>query len=250
MEKKISFRNSNKQKIIGIINEFDKNSKKIILVIHGYASHKNGRTNKWILQSLNKQKLNSLRIDLNGCKESQGKFENQTISNTIDDVVSAINFLKKKNYDEISLIGNSAGGMTAIGATIKTQIIKKLFLIAPATNYVTQRIRKYKKSGIKKWKEKGHIFYEKANGEKFKVNYSFFEDAHNHIMKNKSYLIKCPVLIVHGDKDDVVPFSDTYEFAQKIENKKIVIIKGASHNFLENNNYKKIQKLIINFFSQ
>ena len=43
--------------------------------------------------------------------------------------------------------------------------------------------------------------------------------------------INCPVLISHGDKDEIVPVSHSYKlFELANEPKKLIILKGATHN--------------------
>ena len=176
MDKKVFFENSREEKLCGFLN-VNSDNKQIVILVHGYASSKNNRTNSWLIDFLNLGKINSFRIDLSGCGESEGKFEDQTISAAVEDIKGAIDFVKTKDFEEIILLGISAGGISSIGATLENNDVKKLILLSPATNYVRQRIRKYGQKAIDDWKEKGFIIYPKGNGEQVKVNYSFFEDA-------------------------------------------------------------------------
>ncbi len=62
-------------------------------------------------------------------------------------------------------------------------------------------------------------------------------DAFNNIAKIKN--IKCPVLIIHGSKDTIIPFSMGEEIYDAITTtKKLVKIEGAGHNDLSTEYYE------------
>ena len=244
MEEKIFFNNSQGEKLVGIISRVSENNE-IVTVVHGYASSKNGTNNQWIFGALNDAKINSFRIDLSGCGESEGKFEDQTITKTIEDVKSAIKCIKKKGFDKIDLLGESSGGMSVIGASLKNTEINKLILIAPSMDFVYQRIKKFGQESISGWKDKGHIIYTKGDGTKLKVNYSFFEDAMNNIMTDKANQLSVPVLLIYGSEDQTIPTDKCRKFAQGLRNGKVIELNGAGHILTKNNFHLKVMESVV-----
>lgn len=250
MMKKRYFFNSKNQKLCGILDELNPEKEEMVIVCHGFSSSKDGGTATTITEKLNKRRINSFRFDFNGCGESEGRFEEVTITQYIDDLESAIKFMKELGYKKIGLFGGSAGGLVCTATAVKHPEIKKIALKAPVSDFVEARINKYGKEGIKEWKEKGYIYYISKGNKRFKVNYTFFEDTKKHIMYDKAKKIKCPVLIIHGDKDKRVPLEQSKKLVKNLNNGSLIIIKGANHFFEGDNYIKKINKMFAEWFKQ
>ncbi len=61
--------------------------------------------------------------------------------------------------------------------------------------------------------------------------YKYFEDEIKHNLLNTAENIKCPVLIISGDEDEVIPTEQQKMLFDKIKSKKeIHILKGGDHN--------------------
>jgi pimeloyl-ACP methyl ester carboxylesterase len=146
-------------------------------------------------EELTRRRVNSLRIDLNGCGESEGNFKYQTITSTVSDVEGAIEYVKSLGYNKIDLFGASAGGLTAMATALKHPEINRLGLKCPVSDYATQQIRRIGEDNIEEWKKNGVTLYVDTYGEKHDIDYSVFEDYKNHVMFDKVKNIKCPVLI-------------------------------------------------------
>lgn len=232
-------------KLCGILEIANPKSREVVVMIHGYASGKDSNTYKTLSAELAKLGVNNFRFDLAGNYESEGKFEEQTISTMIEDAEAAVEFLKNRGFELFDLIGSSGGGLAAMAVAEKIKI-NKLALIAPVSNYVTQRTRKYGEKAIKEWKEKGYSFYDAGPRGLVRVNYTFFEDvAKNYAnMWQRAEKIKCHVIIVHGDKDQDVLLSDSQELVKHFPNAKLVAIKGANHRLRVNHDDSERNKAL------
>ena len=85
---KVFFENSKGQKLCGILEEVNSEKKEIVIVVHGYGSCKEGKTSLDIARELNARGINSFRIDLDGCGDSEGDFAEQTVTSMAKDIVS------------------------------------------------------------------------------------------------------------------------------------------------------------------
>ena len=235
MTEKIFFQNSNGQKLCGILEESNETKEtketkeEVVIIVHGYSSSKDGLTAKGIADVFTRRGINHFRIELDGCGESEGEFENQTITSAVDDISVAIKLMKEKGYKKINLLGSSMGGVASMAAALKHPELNKIGLKAPVSDYPSQRLRKKGQQHIDDWKEKGYNYYEGAGGRKLKVNYSFFEDSKKYVMYDRVKSIKCPVLIIHGDADQSVDVEDSKRIVQNFPKAELVIIKGADH---------------------
>ena len=95
MEEKVFFENSKGDKLCGILS--DPGSKIIVVMCHGFASGKDSNTNKRLQKELNDKGIATFRFDFYGHEESEGDFENITISEAIDDTLKAIELYEKDN---------------------------------------------------------------------------------------------------------------------------------------------------------
>ena len=137
MKEKLFFKNSKGNKLCGILsNPTSHKENPIIILCHGFSTGKDGRTYLRLEEILNKNGVSTLRFDLFGHGESEGKFEEITTSEAVDDIENAIQFLKASGYKKIGLFGSSFGGMASIIAASKTNDLYVLALKSPVSDYL------------------------------------------------------------------------------------------------------------------
>jgi uncharacterized protein len=225
---KVFFENSKGQKLCGVLDKVS-SDKEIVIVVHGYGSCKEGKTSLDVAKELNARGINAFRIDLDGCGDSGGDFAEQTVTNMADDIVFAIKYVESLGYNNIDLLGASGGAISSMVAVLAYPHIRKLALKSPVSDYVEQRIDHWGAERIKEWKNKGFVLMQKSRGE-MRANYSFFEDAQNHMMYDKVKDITCPTLIVHGDADSMVTINQSKKVIKNFPNGRLIILKGANHD--------------------
>ena len=248
-EEKIFFENSKGIKLCGVLsNPTEDKQRPIIILCHGFCTSKKSTTCIRLEEILNESEFSSFRIDLFGHGESEGKFENITISEAVDDILSTINFLKQKCYTKIGLQGSSFGGLASILVASKSNDLFVLTLKCPVSDYYQLLIDKYSSEDIKKWKEDGFTTYETIDKkQKLKLNYSFYEDAMKIDCYEAAKKIKIPTLIVHGDQDESVKVEQSKKTVQTIPNCKLEIIEGADHRYTTPEHFEKMLALISDF---
>ncbi|MBI2129769.1 alpha/beta fold hydrolase [Candidatus Woesearchaeota archaeon] len=248
MQEKLFFENSKGNKLCGILsNPTASKDRPIIILCHGFSSSKDSKTFVELEKILNEKGISTFRFDFYGHGESEGKFEDVTISEAVDDVLNAIKFLKQKGYKKIGLMGSSFGGMASLLAASKTNDLYVLALKSPVSDYLREIIAQISKYPLNVWKKQGFIYYTNSKGNKFRLNYSFFEDAKTVSGYEAAKKIKIPTLIVHGDKDESVPIEQSIKTAKLIKNCKLEIIKGADHRYTNPEHFEKMLSLVSGF---
>ena len=248
MEEKVHFKDSKGNNLCGIIsNPFSDKKKPIVILCHGFSSSKEGRSHKKLEEILNKNNISTFRFDFYGHGESEGKFEDITVSKAIDGVLNAIHFVKKEGYNKIGLIGGSFGGLASMVAASRSNDLFILSLKSPISSFnVTMN-----DGGWKKMKEdarkKGYTFYTNNKGEARKLNHSFFEEAEKISGYDFAGNIKIPTLIVHGEKDELVNVEQSKKTARLIPNCRIEIIDDADHRYTNPEHFEKTLNLISQF---
>lgn len=232
MEKKINFKNSKGDMLVGIVNNPSQGKNRPIIVLaHGLRSSKESGTYTTLSEKLAEKNISSFRFDFYGHGESEGKFENVTFTEAIDDLEKAIEYLKTLGYTKIGVMGSSFGGLASLIVASKRDDLILLALKSPVSNYSEKEEGTKEKEKLKKWKEKGYRYYEDENVGKVKLNYSFYKDAQKYNAYNVAPDIKAPTLIVHGDKDEVVPYEQSVKTCKLIPNCRLVTVEDGDHRY-------------------
>lgn len=227
----IIFENSQGDKLSGILSN-PKNSDTVVILAHGFNSHKNKDTYLTYEKLINSIGYASFRFDFYGHGESEGKFEDITVSEGIDDILSAISYLKKSGYKKIGLLGSSFGGATSLLAAAKTKDLHALVLRSAVSDYEAFERKRRGPAEIKKWEQDGFLEVWTEENPK-KLNFSFFQDLKNHNGYTSGKNIHIPTLIMHGDKDTIVPVEQSTLLHKEIPQSKLLIIRGAGHRYTD-----------------
>jgi pimeloyl-ACP methyl ester carboxylesterase len=144
------------------------------------------------------------------------------------------------------LIGSSFGGLVAtLVAQRQPKSIHSLLLLAPAFDPIriwTSNI------DIKQWKNIGFINYFNSTTQCDEpIDYEFFHDLQSH----SSYPIvtTCPITIIHGLHDDVVPIETSREYMRRLRlaNKypTLMIEVDDDHHLRKEKTLNTIKKIIL-----
>jgi len=223
--------------------------KKAILIIHGFA----GGT--YDIEDL----ANYLEADnsfdvytftLPGHDKNLSKVKH---TEWISESENKINWLIKKGYRNIYIIGHSMGGVIASYLASKYKQVKKLVLAAPAFHYlnvIDNNINiKESLSAIPKVLKQ----YEKDEiiGRFLKFNITAISEF---MLLVKKYYdtpknIICPTLILQGKADHLVPATSSEYVYNELDknNKKLIYIEGVNHDVCKNNRQEEIFEIIKEF---
>lgn len=246
---KVNFKNSRSLNLVG--NLYPTDNKSIIIMAHGFTGDKSewGRFDK-TAEALNKVGYNVLAFDFSGSGESDD--DSLTVDKQVDDLNCAIRFVSDRGFRKIGLLGLSLGGLISLKVYSPEKNIKTMVLWAPVTskkdNYSK---KKFTPAELNELKEKGYItkIMEAGVRKKIIIDKQIIKDRESINQKQLLSQIKCPILIIHGDKDESVPLEDSKNAIRYLPSKsKLEIIEGATHDFTEQ--LDTIIELTTNWFKQ
>lgn len=206
------------------------------LLLHGFTGTKVEAHRMFVKLSraLAGHGIASLRFDYRGSGDSAGDFEDMTIRSEMLDSLEAIKFLarhKRINSRRLALIGLSMGAAVAAHVVAREKNrFKSLVLWAPVAEgagilddlSTPEAVASLAETGITD--HEGHL-----------VGVPFIRQFAEMKPLREVVKSKCPVLLIHGSKDDTVPasHSDMYERALTSPKRivKKIIIHGADHTF-------------------
>ena len=246
MKNKVFFESSKGHRLCGILSK--PSARGVVNILcHGFSSSKESKTNIRLEEVLKNSQISTFRLDFFGHGESEGKFEEITISEAADDVLSAVRFLKESGYVKIGLIGSSFGGLASLIAASRTRDISFLALKSPVSSYMGRLVARFDEKIIQSWKDKGILSVNTSEGEELRLNYSFFEDAEKINVYACCEKITIPALIVHGSEDETVPVGQSRKASAHMKNCRLEIIRGADHKYTNPDDFEKMLDLISEF---
>ena len=223
--------------------------RRAILIIHGFAG---GTYDEEDL-------ANYLELDpfydvfqftLPGHRKNLSKVKYEEWINYSED---KLKWLIENNYKNIYLIGHSMGGVIATYLATKYKEVKKLVLAAPAFQYLKVENEKLKISssikstpGIVKTYGRDEII-----SRLLKLNPFVLKEFTTLIKKyyNVTKDLKCPVLIIQGNRDNIVPISSARHVYNTVNSniKKIVFVDNLTHDVFYGERSKEMFKLVLDF---
>jgi len=202
--------------------------------LHGFRSTLGGQKSVALAEHANRSGYSWLRFDLSGHGRSGGEFQDFRLSRALDDALAVLDMLAGRR---VILVGSSLGGwlsVLAVGA--RPDLIAGMLLIAPAFNFLQSYFGLQRATELAKWRERGECRFEDLQtGEPFTLPYDVLVDARAYDVLSEPVPIPCPVRILHGADDPVVPPAVSERFVDQAPSRDIQleIISGGGHGLNE-----------------
>ncbi len=219
-----------------------------IFFLGGYASSmigtKASALHTWTL----KKNINFIRFDYSGHGVSSGKFKDGSISKWSTEAFEVFDkFKSKKNI----LIGSSMGGWISLLIAEKYQNnVHGLLGIASAPDFTVEEWKKLSSEEKIDFKAKGSILFPDPDYGDYEVFYEFVNDGFKHLLLNRKIDVRCPVRLLHGRLDRVVPFSTSEKIIEQVlcSEKNLIMIDDGDHSLSRDQDleilYKQIEYFI------
>jgi pimeloyl-ACP methyl ester carboxylesterase len=158
-----------------------------------------------------------LRFDYSGHGQSEGAFEEGTVSRWLEEVRAVFRELTKGPQ---VLVGSSMGGYMALlllrslmaEAPAEAARIKALVLIAPAWDMTELMRTKLPAAALREIEQKGVYLRPSAYADgPYPITRAFLEDGRRHLIGTTPFDPGRPVHILHGLQDPDVPWEHTLE---------------------------------------
>ena len=246
---KLKIKNRKGQNIV-IVIEKPKNPKGLAIVIHGLSGNKEQPHIVTFAEAFKEKNYTVVRFDTtNTFGESDGKYEDATVTNYFEDLEDVINWAKSQSWymEPFCLAGHSLGGISIIlYAKKRPEEIKGL---APISTVISGKLSletyKYRKL-LNQWKKTGWREEKSTSvpGRIKKLPWSHMVDRLKYDVLAEAYRLTMPVLLIVGDKDDGTPYEHQKLLYDKLPGKKeLHIIKNAPHTFMEPKHLKEIKQI-------
>ncbi len=246
-EERISISNPRGQRLVGILHRPDRSkAASAVILCHGMESSKESEKLVTLSRRLSERGIIALRFDFAGSGESEGKFEEITYSGEVEDLRAAYEVVMKYRPKKIGVLGSSMGGTVGLLFAAQEQNIAALVTIAAPVHPERFSERLSTPEETRQWRARGFTRY---HGHR--LNVSLLRDLEVLDVPKAARKISCPVLVIHGDKDDIVPVKEGRElFAALAGPKRLCIIEGSGHRLTEPAHLQKALAESIDWLTQ
>ena len=202
-----------------------------VVVCHGFTGSKEGGGKSMhMAETLAAQTGYSFVLfDFAGNGESDGHFQDTTLTGQIQDLSAVIDWCIQHQDLQVVTMGRSFGGSTVLAqAAGDTRVRAVCTWAAPV--HLEELFSGFVISD--KEDEQGRILLADAEGT-LPIKKAFMHDLQGHdLLQAAAFLTPRPLLVIHGENDDVVPVHEAEElYAAAQDPKEKRIIPGADHQF-------------------
>lgn len=202
----------------------------LLIIIHGLRGHMEEEHLSALAQAAEGIGFAVLRADMYGHGSSGGTFADHTIRKWLKNVQAVTEYAK--SLDSVSVLylaGHSQGGLSAaMAAGIRPQDYQAMILLSPSLN-IPEDARQGNFLNAFRF-DPDHIPASFAyDGRQLKGDY--LRDAQRIFTEESVRNYKNPVLIIHGDRDEVIPVSVSLKAAGQYSDCRLVTVAGDDHDY-------------------
>lgn len=217
----------------------------LCILVHGFTGHMEEDHIVAVQKAMNEAGISVLRAEMYGHGQSDGEFKNHTLYKWVTNALSVVAYAKTLDFvTDLYMCGHSQGGMlTMLIGGMCPDDFKAIIPLSPAW-MIPETARNGSVLGVNF--DPQHI-PEKLSFDDRELSGDYIRVAQTIHVEDEIARYNGPVLIIHGDDDEAVPYSYGVKAAQMYKNAKLVTIHGDDHCYTRH--LDEVSKAIKEFWS-
>ena len=200
-----------------------------IVFLHGFGSDMEGAKAEALAASCAAAGRAFVRFDCRGHGQSEGRFEDGTISGWRDDALAVVDRID----GPVVLVGSSMGGWLALlVALARPHRVAGLVGIAAAPDFTEDLMwAAAAPDEQRRLMQAGFVETPSAYGPPLRLTRALIEDGRRHLLLRAPIVLNIPVRLLHGQRDPDVPWETAVRLAERLEGDDVVVtlIKDGDH---------------------
>jgi len=249
MDEKFFFRNREGESVAAILGIPGKPNGHAVILLHCFMCTKHHRIMRNLAECLAISGFAVLRFDFSGNGESKGKVEESTYTKMISEVKDAVSLLKKRGMKKIGVAGHSMGAMLGLLCAHEDPRIDAVAFISGSSQ--AARVREVFSDEVVEKAEREGSAEAFVYGRDIILKREFLHDLEKYNVGHAVAMLKKPLLIVHGAKDEVIaPFHARSLFGWAHEPKTLELVAGADHLFRRDEDLIRLREIVCGWFGK
>ncbi len=199
----------------------------LCILIHGFTGHMEEDHILAAKDAIVETGVSVLRVEMYGHGKSGGEFKNHNLYKWVNNVFSVMDYVKKLDFvTDLYICGHSQGGLlTMLIGGMFPDAFKAIIPLSPAW-MIPEAARHGSILGASF--DPGNI-PEVVSSDDFELSGDYIRAAQTIHVEDEIERYAGPVLIIHGDEDEAVPYSYGVEASKLYKNAKLVTVHGDDH---------------------
>jgi pimeloyl-ACP methyl ester carboxylesterase len=216
-----------------------------VLFCPGFNSDMQGTKALALEEWCREQGIQFTRFDYFGHGASDGTVEGGTIGRWRDD---ALAILDQVTRGPQLIVGSSMGGwIMLLAALARPQRLVGLVGVAPAPDF-SRRIREQRldEGQLRQLEETGYCEMPSAYGDPYRISRDMLEEGENHLLLQGEIAIDLPVRLIHGQRDDDVPWETSLTIARRLrsDDVEVQLVKAGDHRLSGDGDIQRLLRTV------
>jgi putative redox protein len=246
METPIQFENSAGERIAGTLHAPDAASSAGVVLGHCFTCSRHTSILRDISRRLRESGIAALRFDFSGNGQSEGEFSRTTYSKHIDEMRQAADLLRREGVQRIGLAGHSMGASIAVLSGKRIPGVRGVCALGGRLAGLDPTLI-FNEIQLEELQRTGRVHFQ-SRGRDLILGQDFFEDARRYDVPETVAALPAPLMVVHGDQDEIIPVQNAYEAQSRNPDVALMIVPGADHMFSDPAHRRQIADRVARWF--
>jgi pimeloyl-ACP methyl ester carboxylesterase len=158
----------------------------------------------------------------------------------------AADLMRERGYDRLGLAGHSMGASIAVLSGAELDGVRGICALAGRLAGIDPGLI-FSQNQLEELRETGEVHF-KSRGRNLTLREEFFEDARRYDVPEIVAALPAPLLVVHGDQDEIIPVQNAYEAESRNPDVELFILPGADHMFGDSDHRRRIADRVARWF--
>jgi pimeloyl-ACP methyl ester carboxylesterase len=220
-----------------------------LLFVHGFGSYHTGEKSQALEQACARRGWTFAAFDFRGHGQSTGTMLELCGSGLLEDLDMIQGFLAHRGITRLFPVGSSMGGWAMAWFVLSHRdVVGACAAIAPAFHFLGRRWEALPEEQRRAWRDTGRL---RIRNEwlDVEVGYGIVAQREQYPQERLASRWATPLLILHGMRDDIVPWTDSLDFVQRapFADVRLHLYKEGEHRLIA---YKEeMAEAICDFFA-
>ena len=217
-----------------------------VVFIHGFMSDMTGGKAVFLEDWARRAGRAFVRFDQRGHGRSDQRFEDGTIGAWADDVIQVLDHLTEGPQ---VLVGSSMGGwLMLLAALARPERIAALVGIAAAPDFTEELMWTLFDDAARETLARDGVLRVPSDygDEPYPITMALIEQARDHLLLGGPIPLTCPVRLIHGMKDESVPWETAPRLLACLESAdvELTLVKDGDHRLSEPHDLARLQRVL------
>lgn len=223
-----------------------------VVFIHGFMSDMNGGKAVFLEAWARRTGRAFVRFDQRGHGQSDQRFDEGTIGAWADDVIQVLDHLTEGPQ---VLVGSSMGGwLMLLAALARPERVAALVGLAAAPDFTEDLMwPSFDKTARETLARDGVLRVpSEFSDEPYAITQRLLDDGRDHLVLRAPIPLTCPVRLIHGMRDDSVPWETAPRLLERLESKDVdlTLVKDGEHRLSEPHDLARLQRVLDSVLAQ